>query len=62
LQILQEDGRISMKDLGEQVGLSTTPTIERVKRMERDGVITGYTRASIRRRWAPSCWCLWRSR
>lgn len=42
LKILQEDGRISMKDLGEQVGLSTTPTIERVKRMERDGVITGY--------------------
>jgi len=42
LHILQEDGRISMKDLSEQVGLSITPAIERVKRMERDGVITGY--------------------
>src|SRR5450830_372388 len=42
LRILQQDGRVSMKELGEQVGLSTTPTIERVKRMERDGVITGY--------------------
>eukprot|EP01032_Pedospumella_encystans_P030603 gene30603-34540_t len=42
LRILQEDGRISMKDLSEQVGLSITPAIERVKRMERDGVITGY--------------------
>jgi Lrp/AsnC family leucine-responsive transcriptional regulator len=42
LRILQDDGRISMKDLGEQVGLSITPAIERVKRMERDGVITGY--------------------
>ena len=42
LRILQEDGRISMKDLSEQVGLSVTPAIERVKRMERDGVITGY--------------------
>jgi Lrp/AsnC family leucine-responsive transcriptional regulator len=42
LQILQADGRISMKDLSEQVGLSITPAIERVKRMERDGVITGY--------------------
>eukprot|EP01030_Chromulinospumella_sphaerica_P022643 gene22643-22628_t len=31
-----------MKDLSEQVGLSITPAIERVKRMERDGVITGY--------------------
>ncbi|MBJ7313752.1 Lrp/AsnC ligand binding domain-containing protein [Rugamonas sp. CCM 8940] len=42
LRILQADGRISMKDLSEQVGLSITPAIERVKRMERDGVITGY--------------------
>ncbi len=42
LRLLQEDGRISMKDLSEQVGLSITPAIERVKRMERDGVITGY--------------------
>ncbi len=42
LQLLQQDGRMSMKDLAEQVGLSITPAIERVKRMERDGVITGY--------------------
>ncbi|RJG22239.1 Lrp/AsnC ligand binding domain-containing protein [Massilia cavernae] len=42
LKILQEEGRISMKDLGERVGLSVTPCIERVKRMERDGVISGY--------------------
>jgi Lrp/AsnC family leucine-responsive transcriptional regulator len=42
LALLQEDGRMSMKDLGERVGLSITPCIERVKRMERDGVIMGY--------------------
>ncbi|MBC7857669.1 MAG: Lrp/AsnC ligand binding domain-containing protein [Burkholderiaceae bacterium] len=42
LRLLQQEGRMSMKDLGEQVGLSITPCIERVKRMERDGVITGY--------------------
>ena len=42
LHVLQQQGRISMKDLGERVGLSITPCIERVKRMERDGVITGY--------------------
>ncbi len=42
LSILQDDARIVMKDLAEQVGLSLTPCIERVKRMERDGVITGY--------------------
>ena len=42
LAIMQIDARIAMKDLAEQVGLSLTPCIERVKRMERDGVITGY--------------------
>jgi Lrp/AsnC family transcriptional regulator, leucine-responsive regulatory protein len=42
LRILQADGRIAMKDLAEAVGLTVTPCIERVKRMERDGVITGY--------------------
>ena len=53
LRILQEDGRISMKDLSEQVGLSITPAIERVKRIEgADGVITGYHARVSRRRWA----------
>ncbi|WP_116136505.1 Lrp/AsnC ligand binding domain-containing protein [Trinickia diaoshuihuensis] len=42
LKVLQEDGRIAMKDLAERVGLTVTPCIERVKRMERDQVITGY--------------------
>ena len=42
LHILQQEARISMKELGERVGLSVTPCIERVKRMERDGVISGY--------------------
>jgi len=42
LGILQMQGRISMTELAEQIGLSTSPCSERVKRMERDGVITGY--------------------
>jgi Lrp/AsnC family leucine-responsive transcriptional regulator len=42
LKILQREGRISMKELGDRVGLSVTPCIERVKRMERDGIIVGY--------------------
>jgi len=42
LDILQREGRISMTDLAQQIGLSTSPCTERVKRMERDGVITGY--------------------
>lgn len=42
LAILQEEGRISYTELADRVGLSTTPCMERVKRLERDGVITGY--------------------
>jgi Lrp/AsnC family transcriptional regulator, leucine-responsive regulatory protein len=42
LSLLQQDGRIAMTELAEQVGLSITPCIDRVKRMERDGVIIGY--------------------
>jgi Lrp/AsnC family leucine-responsive transcriptional regulator len=42
LKLLQQDGRVVMKDLAERVGLTVTPCIERVKRMERDGVIKGY--------------------
>jgi Lrp/AsnC family leucine-responsive transcriptional regulator len=42
LRILQKDGRISYTDLARQVGLSVTPCIERVKRLERNGYILGY--------------------
>ncbi|BAL22740.1 winged helix-turn-helix transcriptional regulator [Azoarcus sp. KH32C] len=42
LDLLQKDGRLSMTDLAHKVGLSATPCTERVKRLERDGVITGY--------------------
>ena len=42
LRILQAEGRISFTELGERVGLSTTPCTERVRRLAREGVITGY--------------------
>ena len=42
LDVLQRDGRISMTELAEKVSLSATPCSERVRRLERDGVITGY--------------------
>lgn len=42
LALLQGDGRMSMKALSAQVGLSVTPCIERVRRLERDRVIRGY--------------------
>jgi len=42
LDILQRSGRIAITELAEQVGLSATPCAERVRRLERTGVITGY--------------------
>jgi Lrp/AsnC family leucine-responsive transcriptional regulator len=42
LDVLQRQGRMSMTELAEHIGLSASPCAERVKRMERDGVITGY--------------------
>ena len=43
LQELQKDGRISYAELARRVGLTTSPCLERVKRMEKEGVIRGYT-------------------
>src|ERR1044072_6805082 len=42
LRQLQQDARITIKDLAEKVHLSPTPVHERVKRMERSGVIKQY--------------------
>jgi Lrp/AsnC family leucine-responsive transcriptional regulator len=42
LQALQQDGRISVVQLAELVGLSVTPCLRRLKRLEADGIIRGY--------------------
>lgn len=42
VRILQRDARTSFTALAKQVGLSTTPCKERVRRLERDGVIQHY--------------------
>lgn len=42
IELLQVEGRISMKDLGLQVGLTAPAVSERVKKMEESGIITGY--------------------
>jgi Lrp/AsnC family leucine-responsive transcriptional regulator len=39
---LQRNGRLTMKSLAEQVGLSSPAMIERVRRLEERGVISGY--------------------
>jgi len=43
LRELQRDARASLGDISAAVGLSTTPCWNRIKRMEADGVILGYT-------------------
>ena len=42
LRILQKDARTSYAELAREIGLSTTPCKERVKRLERQGVIRAY--------------------
>ncbi|MFV0476157.1 MAG: Lrp/AsnC family transcriptional regulator [Pikeienuella sp.] len=42
LRALRDDGRISILDLSERVGLSPTPVARRVRRLEQAGIITGY--------------------
>jgi Lrp/AsnC family leucine-responsive transcriptional regulator len=43
LRAMQTDARISWRELGDAVHLSPTSAADRVRRMERDGVIEGYT-------------------
>lgn len=43
LRKLQREGRISNQDLAENVNLSPSPCLRRVRRLEEEGVIDGYT-------------------
>jgi DNA-binding Lrp family transcriptional regulator len=40
---LQRHGRLSNQELAERVGLTPAPCLRRVRRLEADGVIIGYT-------------------
>ena len=42
IETLQDDGRISVSELGRKVGLSQPATSERLKRLEERGIIKGY--------------------
>ncbi len=42
VEIMQEDGRIAVSELGRKIGLSQPATSERLKRLEGRGIITGY--------------------
>lgn len=43
LRTLQENARLTTKEVAARVKLSTTPVFERIKRLERDGIIKKYT-------------------
>ena len=43
LRALAREGRMSWRRLADQIGLSLTPTLRRVQRLEKDGYIEGYS-------------------
>jgi Lrp/AsnC family leucine-responsive transcriptional regulator len=49
LRELQKDGRLSNVELAERVGLSESPCLRRVRNLEKEGVIAGYTALLDRR-------------
>lgn len=42
LRCLQQDARLTIKEISREVSLSSTPVFERIKRMEREGYIKRY--------------------
>ena len=42
LRVLQQDGRLSVTELASRISLSKSPTQARLRRLEREGFITGY--------------------
>ncbi|TCP63078.1 AsnC family transcriptional regulator [Rhodovulum bhavnagarense] len=42
LQVLGSEGRLSVAELARRIGLSKTPTQARLRRLEAEGIITGY--------------------
>lgn len=42
MKLLQTEGRVSLVDLAERVGLSPTSTGERLRRLQKEGVIQGF--------------------
>ncbi len=43
LELLQKNGRMTVKEITQTISLTAPAVSERIKRMEKDGVIEGYT-------------------
>ena len=42
IDMLQQDGRMTIRDMAQQLNLSTTPIFNRIKKLEQEGVIEKY--------------------
>jgi len=42
LNLLQNDGKLTAKHIADKIGLTQTPVYERIRKLERNGVIRGY--------------------
>ena len=42
LHMLQQNAKLTIKEISGELGMTTTPVYERIKRMEEDGYIRGY--------------------
>lgn len=43
VRALQEDARLTIQEISEQVALSPSPCLRRLRKLEKEGVLTGYT-------------------
>ena len=48
LMLLQQNSKINIKEIALKIGLTSTPTYDRIKRLEKSGIITHY-KAEINR-------------
>ncbi len=54
LKLLQEDAKLNVNDIARQLNLTKTPIYERIKRLERSGVIDRYVAIVNRQKFTPS--------
>ncbi|MFK7935906.1 MAG: Lrp/AsnC family transcriptional regulator [Saprospiraceae bacterium] len=54
LNLLQENGKLNVKEIAEQLGITKTPIYERIKRLENDGIIDRYVALLNREKISPS--------
>ena len=42
LNLIQDNAKLSTKEIGDRIGLSQSPTYDRIKKLEKSGFISGY--------------------